>query len=286
MPNKSLAKTNRLLAVISFLLVSIFSSTIYADCPNQDFLVKQEIQTRSAYQSPSATFTYSLEALSLDAPLPDGANDRQYSFNIKNNASLNLCLNATKAGNYDYTVKMTDVASASKSDYQLDSRVYTVTVQVLEVDNEFYTRILQIKGSDGQKHQELIFKPKYIGQIPEDKDEPSADEEIIPQPVKKMLQKGLAKTGEILESKTSLYILASILILLLLILAYRRRQEKQVELLELKEQALLATTSEPSKLATELTTIENTSTKVTNYKHKRRIHKLESLAFRHNKKLR
>lgn len=279
MSNKSLLKTKKLLIVFSLIVLSAFSSAIYADCPNQAFLVKQEIQTRSAYQSPSVTFTYSLEALSQAAPMPDEANGRQYSFNIKNNASFNLCLPAVKAGNYDYTIKMTGIANGNQSDYQLDKHIYTVTVQVLEVDNEFYTRILQIKGSDDQKHQELIFKPKYIGRILEDKEEPSDDEEIIPQPVKKMLKKGLARTGELLESRTSFYILTSILIILLLILAYRRHKEKHVMLVE-------EPTALPTDLSTEVTVTNQSNSKLSNYKHKRRIHKLESLAFRHNKKLR
>lgn len=284
MLNKSLQKVKYLLIVFSLILLSTFSAVIYADCPTQTFLVKQEIQTKSAYQSPSVTFVYSLEALSQDAPLPDGNNDRQYTFNIKNNTSLNICLNTTKAGNYDYTIKMTGIETGSQSDYQLDKSIYTVTVQVLEVENEFYTRILQIKGSDGKKHQELIFKPNYSGRIPEDKEEPSDEEEIIPKQVKKMLKKGLAKTGELLESKTSLYILASILIMLLLILAYRRHKEKQDEL---KEQALLeATISLPTELISEATTAKQNKSKLSNYKHKRRISKLESLTFRHNKKLR
>lgn len=227
--------------LVSMSLIMTLAEFSQAACTSQAISIRQQILTKSAYSVPRATFNYSLKALTMAAPMPNGTSQQTYDFAITANGTVNLCLNLTQAGTFEYELQCKSVQVSSLGAYALDRLVYTITVQVYEQAGELQAYVSQIKATDGYKHDEIIFQPEFLDK-PSDEQANLPSPDILPKPVKQFLQKGIAKTGELLESKQTLYLLAALLLCLLLILVYRKKQEQQVEAsykLQAKEEAIL-----------------------------------------------
>lgn len=103
-------------------------------------------------------FAYILTPNQAGNPMPAGSVDNQYNFTLEGDESKNLdALTFTEEGIYEYTLKQ--VVGTAKG-YRYDTTVYTIWIQVVNVNGELVAQTLLPIG-DGSKHEKIIFNNGY-----------------------------------------------------------------------------------------------------------------------------
>lgn len=156
--SRKLKKCTRILAALVFLFAFFLSnSKAYADDLSESIKVSQKISINSPYAKPQDSFTYILEAVSKDAPLPEGASG-SYKFSLRGDETKDLSIKFTKAG--EYTYKLYQEKSDIKNVTQ-DKEVYTIIIRIGEVDGKLVKEMILIKNSSGKKVENIEFHNIY-----------------------------------------------------------------------------------------------------------------------------
>lgn len=155
---RKLKKGTSLLMALVFLFAFFLSnSKAYADDLSEQIRVSQKISINTPYAKPQDSFTYILEAVSKDAPLPEGASG-SYKFSLRGDETKDLSITFTKAG--EYTYKLYQDKSDIKNVTQ-DKEVYTIIIRIGEVDGKLVKEVLVIKNSSGKKVENIEFHNIY-----------------------------------------------------------------------------------------------------------------------------
>lgn len=178
---RKLKKGTSLLMALVFLFAFFLSnSKAYADDLSEQIRVSQKISINTPYAKPQDSFTYILEAVSKDAPLPEGASG-SYKFSLRGDETKDLSITFTKAG--EYTYKLYQDKSDIKNVTQ-DKEVYTIIIRIGEVDGKLVKEVLVIKNSSGKKVENIEFHNIYkieeetpaVPEKPGDTDKPDKPE--------------------------------------------------------------------------------------------------------------
>lgn len=155
---RKLKKGTSLLMALVFLFAFFLSnSKAYADDLSEPIRVSQKISINTPYAKPQDSFTYILEAVSKDAPLPEGESG-SYKFSLRGDETKDLSITFTKAG--EYTYKLYQEKSDIKNVTQ-DKEVYTIIIRIGEVDGKLVKEVLVIKNSSGKKVENIEFHNIY-----------------------------------------------------------------------------------------------------------------------------
>lgn len=155
---RKLKKGTSLLMALVFLFAFFLSnSKAYADDLSEPIRVSQKISINTPYAKPQDSFTYILEAVSKDAPLPEGASG-SYKFSLRGDETKDLSITFTKAG--EYTYKLYQEKSDIKNVTQ-DKEVYTIIIRIGEVDGKLVKEVLVIKNSSGKKVENIEYHNIY-----------------------------------------------------------------------------------------------------------------------------
>lgn len=156
--SRKLKKCTRILAALVFLFAFFLSNPkAYADDLSEPIRVSQKISINTPYAKPQDSFTYILEAVTKDAPLPEGAKG-SYKFSLRGDETKDLSITFTKAG--EYTYKLYQEKSDIKNVTQ-DKKVYTIIIRIGEVDGKLVKEVLVIKNSSGKKVENIEFHNIY-----------------------------------------------------------------------------------------------------------------------------
>lgn len=155
---RKLKKGTSLLMALVFLFAFFLSnSKAYADDLSEQIRVSQKISINTPYAKPQDSFTYILEAVSKDTPLPEGASG-SYKFSLRGDETKDLSITFTKAG--EYTYKLYQDKSDIKNVTQ-DKEVYTIIIRIGEVDGKLVKEVLVIKNYSGKKVENIEFHNIY-----------------------------------------------------------------------------------------------------------------------------
>ncbi len=156
--SRKLKKCTRILAALVFLFAFFLSNPkAYADDLSESIKVSQKISINSPYAKPQDSFTYILESVSKDAPLPEEASG-SYKFSLRGDETKDLSITFTKAG--EYTYKLYQEKSDIKNVTQ-DKEVYTIIIRIGEVDGKLVKEVLVINNSSGKKVENIEFHNIY-----------------------------------------------------------------------------------------------------------------------------
>lgn len=156
--SRKFKKCTRILAALVFLFAFFLSNPkAYADDLSESIKVSQKISINSPYAKPQDSFTYILEAVSKDNPLPEGASE-SYKFSLRGDETKDLSITFTKAG--EYTYKLYQEKSDIKNVTQ-DKEVYTIVIRIGEVDGKLVKEMILIKNSSGKKVENIEFHNIY-----------------------------------------------------------------------------------------------------------------------------
>lgn len=92
------------------------------------FTVEQNIQINNDYSKPKTNFSYILEAVTKDAPLPEGAKGI-YVFSINSDSYKNISIDYFKTGKYKY--KLYSLKDETIKYVNYDKEVYTLEIEVV-----------------------------------------------------------------------------------------------------------------------------------------------------------
>lgn len=155
---RKLKKGTGLLMALVFLFAFFLSNPkAYADDLSEQIRVSQKISINTPYAKPQDSFTYILEAVSKDAPLPEGASG-SYKFSLRGDETKDISITFTKAGEYTYKLyqEKSDIKNVT-----LDKEVYTIIIRIGEVDGKLVKEVLVIKNSSGKKVENVEFHNIY-----------------------------------------------------------------------------------------------------------------------------
>lgn len=155
---RKLKKGTSLLMALVFLFAFFLSnSKAYADDLSEPIRVSQKISINTPYAKPQDSFTYILEAVSKDAPLPEGESG-SYKFSLRGDETKDLSITFTKAGEYTYKLyqEKSDIENVTQ-----DKEVYTIIIRIGEVDGKLVKEVLVIKNSSGKKVENIEFHNIY-----------------------------------------------------------------------------------------------------------------------------
>lgn len=153
-------KSTALAALLVCLLACISTTKVFA--ANESAVVSLPVEqtyTKTGTDiEAKGVFDYILTPNQAGNPMPDGSVDDQYNFTLEGDESKNLdALTFTEEGIYEYTIKQ--VAGSAKG-YHYDTTVYTIWIQVINVNGELVAQTLLPIG-DGSKHEKIIFNNAY-----------------------------------------------------------------------------------------------------------------------------
>lgn len=143
---------------LAFLFVLfLFSPKVYAQSESLSLNIRQKISINSPYAKPKDSFSYVMEAVNKDAPLPEGAS-KTYEFKIKGDSEKQLSIKYQKAGEYEYKIyqKKPDIANV-----KYDKEVYELYVKVIESYGKLIIREVLIKNSSDHKVSDIVFENIY-----------------------------------------------------------------------------------------------------------------------------
>lgn len=156
--SRKFKKCTRILAVLVFLFAFFLCQPrAYADGLSESIKVSQKISINSPYAKPQDSFTYILESVSKDAPLPEGASG-SYKFSLRGDETKDLSIIFTKAGEYAYKLyqEKSDIKNVTQ-----DKEVYTIVIRIGEVDGKLVKEMILIKNSSGKKVENIEFHNIY-----------------------------------------------------------------------------------------------------------------------------
>lgn len=149
--------TSLLMALVFLFAFFLSNSKAYANDLSEQIRVSQKISINTPYAKPQDSFTYILEAVSKDAPLPEGASG-SYKFSLRGDETKDLSITFTKAGEYTYKLyqEKSDIENVTQ-----DKEVYTIIIRIGEVDGKLVKEVLVIKNSSGKKVENIEFHNIY-----------------------------------------------------------------------------------------------------------------------------
>ncbi len=113
-------------------------------------------------------FTYELEAVTENAPMPEGSKNGRFSFELEGNSEKSLTIYAEGCGTYEYT--LCQIVKQAKSGYTYDTSEYLVEITFyINADNQLAASVI-ILNSKGEKAETASFQNLYSapkGDVPQ-----------------------------------------------------------------------------------------------------------------------
>ena len=189
--SRKFKKCTRILAALVFLFAFFLSNPkAYADDLSEVIRISQKISINSPYAKPQDSFTYILESVSKDAPLPEEASG-SYKFSLRGDETKDLSIKFTKAG--EYTYKLYQEKSDIKNVTQ-DKEVYTIIIKIGQVNGELVKEMILIKNSSNKKIANIEFHNIY--EIEDDNPDKPANPDDPEKPEKPEVPENPAKPGK------------------------------------------------------------------------------------------
>ena len=163
------------LSFIFLFVFLLFSPKAYAQNLSMTFKVEQKISVNSPYSKPKDSFSYVMEEVSKDAPLPEKA-IKSYKFNLKGDSENKLDINFQKPGEYEDKIYQEDSKIAN---VKIDKEVYKLYVRIKESNGILLEDGVLIRNSSDKKIENISFENIY--NIKEEK-------QITPSPSKPQVQ--------------------------------------------------------------------------------------------------
>ncbi len=155
-----------IMAIMLLNLGILFSGKAYADANSVEvpLSVTQTFEVENAEpEKINRTGTYSLIAVSQDAPMPDSENNI-YTFSIDGSGKNHvIALTYAHGGTYKYSLKQ-DTADAQN--YVYDRTEYTLTVYIKNTDDGKLVFEVIVENGSGKKCSEINFVNRYKGKDP------------------------------------------------------------------------------------------------------------------------
>lgn len=146
------------LVIISLFMFFTVSVSTFANEIECSFVVEQCIKIDTAYSKPKDRFTYVLEPLTKNAPLPNSQKDK-FLFSLVGEQSLEIKIKGFSQGEYLYKLyqeKRDDLDRCIQ-----DSRVYTILIKTRSINGSVYPYVSLIKDNTGYKHDCVKFINEY-----------------------------------------------------------------------------------------------------------------------------
>lgn len=149
------------LMLISSLIIFLFATQTYAiNAAEYSIDVGQTVKVDGEGSKPTDKIKYEVKALTPGAPLPEGAEDGVYKFDLSADSTQVLSMKFEDEGEYKYLIKL------DKNDlknFTLDDKEYELTVSVkTPVEGEDpVAKTLIIKDAKGYKYTDIEFKHQY-----------------------------------------------------------------------------------------------------------------------------
>lgn len=127
--------------------------------------VGQIVNVNGASQIPEDTFTYTLTAETTDTPMPDSAQDGDYTFHLTGTTRSRISIAYPHAGAWHYTLK--PASDCQDSAYQLDATIYKVDVYAQNADNgSLHIMAIVSNAATGEKTDGIEFVNTYAAAQP------------------------------------------------------------------------------------------------------------------------
>lgn len=172
MKTKTMKVKNRFLKtsflmLLSSLIIFLFATQTYAiNAAEYSIDVGQTVKVDGEGSKPTDKIKYEVKALTPGAPLPEGAVDGVYKFDLSADSTQVLSMKFEDEGEYKYLIKL------DKNDlknFTLDDKEYELTVSVktpVEGGGPV-AKTLIIKDAKGYKYTDIEFKHQYAVPKPE-----------------------------------------------------------------------------------------------------------------------
>lgn len=121
------------------------------------FTVEQNIQINNDYSKPKTNFSYIIEAVTKDAPLPEGAKGI-YVFSINSDSYKNISIDYFKTGKYKY--KLYSLKDETIKYVNYDKEVYTLEIEVVKTITDVVVKST-IYDSNYHKVSQIKFTNVY-----------------------------------------------------------------------------------------------------------------------------
>lgn len=121
------------------------------------FTVEQNIQINNDYSKPKTNFSYIIEAVTKDAPLPEGAKGI-YVFSINSASYKNISIDYFKTGKYKY--KLYSINDETIKYVNYDKEVYTLEIEVVKTITDVVVKST-IYDSNYHKVSQIKFTNVY-----------------------------------------------------------------------------------------------------------------------------
>ena len=154
---KTLVLFCTLLAFVSNLFIP-FQKVNAQSLATFSFTVEQNIQINNDYSKPKTNFSYILEAVTKDAPLPQGAKEGIYVFSINSDSYKNISIDYFKTGKYKY--KLYSINDETIKYVNYDKEVYTLEIEVVKTITDVVVKST-IYDSNYHKVSQIKFTNVY-----------------------------------------------------------------------------------------------------------------------------
>ena len=121
------------------------------------FTVEQNIQINNDYSKPKTNFSYIIEAVTKDAPLPEGAKGICV-FSINSDSYKNISIDYFKTGKYKY--KLYSINDETIKYVNYDKEVYTLEIEVVKTVTDVVVKST-IYDSNYHKVSQIKFTNVY-----------------------------------------------------------------------------------------------------------------------------
>lgn len=166
MKTKTMKVKNRFLKtsflmLLSSLIIFLFATQTYAiNAAEYSIDVGQTVKVDGEGSKPTDKIKYEVKALTPGAPLPEGAVDGVYKFDLSADSTQVLSMKFEDEGEYKYLIKL------DKNDlknFTLDDKEYELTVSVKTPveGGDPVAKTLIIKDAKGYKYTDIEFKHQY-----------------------------------------------------------------------------------------------------------------------------
>ncbi|TDW20627.1 pilin isopeptide linkage protein [Breznakia blatticola] len=186
--------------------------------------LRQVVTTETTKNVEDFSFDYCLEALSENAPLPDGKDGSTYTFSLTGNMEKNIgVIRYENVGVYKYSLYQIHMDDLKNFTY--DTKVYTLTVYIKwDRDGDLIAEIIGDNGS-GEKPEKLEFVNTYKKTVIDD----TTDDKNDGKKSNEQYSDGDGKqpdTGDVTRTKD--YIACILISAIVILVLYKsRKREKQ-----------------------------------------------------------
>lgn len=144
--------------LLACLLPLVLPQAVHAASTDLTLAVDQ-VFTKPEGSQAADTFTYSLTTLQSGSPMPAGSSGDTWDFTISGTDTVSIePITYSTVGNYTYELRQTVLAE--KTGYTYDMQVYTIKVQVTNVDGGLQINVV-VEKEDGYKASVIEFTNAY-----------------------------------------------------------------------------------------------------------------------------